>query len=311
MLYELQLTNTLGTPSILRSVRMLNAASGRTLLSLGAAAIINGDYLHTLDRQIATTTSFAPFEARVLILNLSFTSSNSIPLQVTHRFEVAGVDPFDQRRKLFDYRGGVVSVSRSQPPVLLPPLSGQGWLASDGCCGPTGHVSALFGLDGRLQAAERFAIDWIKIDASGRIYNGTKTNPRNWVGYGATVQAVGSGVVTTATDNQPDQTPGTMPTLPLAKAPGNHVIIRMAGGVTAVYAHFKPGSVRVRVGDKVRAGEVIGQLGNSGASLAPHLHFHIVNGPNAITSDGFPLCDQQVQIGCDRQRRHARRGAAG
>lgn len=62
----------------------------------------------------------------------------------------------------------------------------------------------------------------------------------------------------------------------------------MKGGFSAVYAHLKPGSVRVKVGDKVRAGDVIGLLGNSGTSLAPHLHFHIMNGPNAITSDGYP-----------------------
>jgi hypothetical protein len=34
---------------------------------------------------------------------------------------------------------------------------------------------------------------------------------------------------------------------------------------------------------------VIGCLGNSGASLAPHLHFHVVNGPSAAVSDGFPF----------------------
>jgi murein DD-endopeptidase MepM/ murein hydrolase activator NlpD len=95
--------------------------------------------------------------------------------------------------------------------------------------------------------------------------------------------------VTEASDGQPDQAPGKMPAdLPFSKLPGNHVVIGMKGGFSAVYAHLKPGSVRVNVGDKVQAGNVIGLLGNSGASLAPHLHFHIVNGPSPITSDGYP-----------------------
>ena len=95
--------------------------------------------------------------------------------------------------------------------------------------------------------------------------------------------------MTEASDGQPDQAPGKMPAdLPFSKLPGNHVVIGMKGGFSAVYAHLKPGSVRVNVGDKVQAGNVIGLLGNSGASLAPHLHFHIVNGPSPITSDGYP-----------------------
>jgi hypothetical protein len=137
VLYELQLLNTLGRPADLRSVEVLDAGNAKTLLTLSAADIIKGDYLHTLDRQFATTTSFAPFEGRVL--------------------------------SLFNYGGGSVSVSRRKTPALLPPLEGPGWLASDGCCGPTGHINALVGLNGQLQGAERFAIDWIKIDSSGRI----------------------------------------------------------------------------------------------------------------------------------------------
>ena len=63
----------------------------------------------------------------------------------------------------------------------------------------------------------------------------------------------------------------------------------MKGGFTAVYAHLVPGSVSVEVGERVRAGHHLGLLGNSGASLAPHLHFHIVDGPNVSASDGYPF----------------------
>jgi hypothetical protein len=62
VLYELQLVNTLGRPADLRSVEVLDAGNGRSLLTLSAAEIVKGDYLHTLDRQLATSTSFAPFE---------------------------------------------------------------------------------------------------------------------------------------------------------------------------------------------------------------------------------------------------------
>ena len=289
LLYELQLTNALGSPADLRSVTVLEAENGKTLLTLNAAEIIKGDYLDTLDRQLATSTMFAPFEGRVLILNLSIESGGSITRDLTHRFEVAGTNPFDHQPTVFDHGGGSVSIFVREHPVLLAPVEGSGWLASDGCCGPTGHINALIGLNGKLQGAERFAIDWIKIGPDGRIVSGDRTKPANWLGYGSKILAAGDGVVTEASDDQPDQVPDTMPTdLPFSKLAGNHVVVGMDGGYSAAYAHLKPGSVRVKVGEKVRAGELIGLLGNSGASLAPHLHFHIVNGQSATTSDGCP-----------------------
>lgn len=290
VLYELQLTNTLGEEAELRRVEVLDKASGKTLLVLAAKEIVAGEYLHTLDRQTATSASFfAPFQGRVLILNLAFDKQDEIPRALMHRFEVSGPEPFNKKPADFIYEGGAVAISGEEPPILLPPLEGEGWLASDGCCGPTGHVNAIVGLNGQLQPAERFAIDWIKIDAEGRVFAGDKTKPESWVGYGAKVLAVGDGVVTAARDDQQDQAPGTMPSdLSFAELPGNYVMLALEGGLTAVYAHLKPGSVMVKAGDKVKAGEVIGLLGNTGGSLAPHLHFHVVNGPEGAASDGYP-----------------------
>ena len=63
----------------------------------------------------------------------------------------------------------------------------------------------------------------------------------------------------------------------------------MGPGVFALYAHIAPGQVTVHVGQQVRAGQVIGELGNSGNSTAPHLHFHLMNGPSPLTSQGIPF----------------------
>jgi hypothetical protein len=214
-----------------------------------------------------------------------------VPNKVVQRFRVQGDEPFSHQPSTFRYLAGKVRIARRhKPPVISPPLEGKGWLASDAPPDPTSHVNAIVGLDGKLQAAERWAADWIQIDPEGRIFTGEKTNPDNWIGYGATVRAAAGGVVTAARDAMPDQTPGTMPSnLSFDQLPGNYVAIRMKGGLTAVYAHLKPGSVSVDVGDRVRTGRRIGKLGNSGASLAPHLHFHIVDGPNVSASDGYPL----------------------
>lgn len=290
VMYELQLTNTLAGPADLRSVTVCDPRTGRTLLTLDAVQIVAGEYLHTLNRTSATTTVFESNQGRVLILNLSFKSKRNVPRNVVQRFEVEGAEPFNGQPSVFSYKAGRVPISQRKVPVLSPPLEGPGWLASNAPPGPTSHINAIIGLDGKLQGAERFAADWIQIDPSGRIFTGEKTNPESWFGYGSEVMAASGGVVTAARDDQPDQTPGTVPAdLSFDQLPGNYVAIRMKGGYTAVYAHVKPGSVRVEVGDRVRTGRRLGLLGNSGASLAPHLHFHIVDGPNVSASDGYPF----------------------
>jgi murein DD-endopeptidase MepM/ murein hydrolase activator NlpD len=58
---------------------------------------------------------------------------------------------------------------------------------------------------------------------------------------------------------------------------GNYVLLDIGGGRFASYAHFQPNSLKVKVGDRVKLGQVLGLVGNSGNSDLPHLHFHITN----------------------------------
>src|SRR5262245_37650400 len=90
--------------------------------------------LRSVPTTTAEITSFAPQHGRVLILNLGFDSKDSIPSELTHRFQVSGADPFNKQPEQFD------------PPVLAPPLEGPGWLASDGSRGQTGQINSLVGL---------------------------------------------------------------------------------------------------------------------------------------------------------------------
>jgi murein DD-endopeptidase MepM/ murein hydrolase activator NlpD len=72
-----------------------------------------------------------------------------------------------------------------------------------------------------------------------------------------------------------------------AQIAGNHVIVRI-GDVFALYAHLVPGSVAVRAGDRVGTGQVIGKLGHSGNSTAPHLHFHLMDSAEPGGARGVP-----------------------
>jgi murein DD-endopeptidase MepM/ murein hydrolase activator NlpD len=77
--------------------------------------------------------------------------------------------------------------------------------------------------------------------------------------------------------------------MPLSELNGNYVVIKIGHRRFAFYAHIQPHSVRVHVGEHVTPGQVIGLLGNTGNTDAPHLHFQIMNGPDSWTADGLPF----------------------
>ncbi|WP_030251620.1 M23 family metallopeptidase [Streptomyces sp. NRRL S-455] len=68
---------------------------------------------------------------------------------------------------------------------------------------------------------------------------------------------------------------------------GNHVILDLGNGTYAAYAHLRRGSLTVREGDRVRAGQLLARCGNSGNSTEPHLHFQLMDGPDAARGVPF------------------------
>ena len=88
----------------------------------------------------------------------------------------------------------------------------------------------------------------------------------------------------------PEQVAGQSPTgLPLEQYGGNHIVQDIGDGNYAFYAHLKTGSVKVKAGDQLSAGQVIASLGNTGNTDAPHLHFHVMSTPDPLRSDGLPF----------------------
>ncbi|MGC5034619.1 MULTISPECIES: M23 family metallopeptidase [unclassified Streptomyces] len=70
---------------------------------------------------------------------------------------------------------------------------------------------------------------------------------------------------------------------------GNHVVLDLGDGTYAAYAHLRRGSVTVREGDRVRAGQPIARCGNSGNSSEPHLHFQLMDAPDPDAARGVPF----------------------
>lgn len=88
---------------------------------------------------------------------------------------------------------------------------------------------------------------------------------------------------------------------------GNHVVIR-TGDVYAVYAHLAPGSIAIAVGDRVAVGDVIGRVGHTGNSTAPHLHFHLMDSADPVRARGIPCAFAHYLVQRDGRWEPVQRG---
>ena len=78
---------------------------------------------------------------------------------------------------------------------------------------------------------------------------------------------------------------------------GNHVIIESSNGIFALMAHLKKGSIAVKEGQQVKEGDIIGQVGNSGNTIQPHLHFQLMkeNDPSQSVPVPFSLKSYKIE----------------
>jgi murein DD-endopeptidase MepM/ murein hydrolase activator NlpD len=188
--------------------------------------------------------------------------------------------------------GGRAVVPAGAPLVLGPPLRGGRWVALNGPSKTSVvHRLSMQVVDGLPRISQRFAIDWMKLGDDGLAFHGDSKKNESWAGYGSEVLAVADGTVASVKDGIPQNTPLSpemaVP-ITLDTIGGNFVILDLGDGRYAFSAHLQPGSLRVKPGDRVRRGQVLGLLGNSGNSDVPHLHFHLADANNSLGAEGLP-----------------------
>jgi hypothetical protein len=128
---------------------------------------------------------------------------------------------------------------------------------------------------------QRFAFDFLGVDEKGNTHRGQVQKNEDYFAFGREISAPGDGVVTDVISGVRDNVP---PSMNPYSALGNAVFIQHRDNEVSVLAHLKLGSIKVKVGDKVKTGQIIGQCGNSGNSSEPHLHYHLQN--TAVIQDG-------------------------
>lgn len=239
--------------------------------------------------------ALAPGVRAVVYVWLALDSAANVPSALAHTVIFAGGDTA---------RGGTTAVRRATDVVLGPPVGAGDWWIGLGPSNTSEHRRAVIrvGDDTVPHLAQRFAIDWVRMDARGE-YARDHRGRRNvdWFGYGDTVRAVADARVAAVVDGVPENVPGeNSRAVPMTvhTVLGNYVVLDLGSGSGALhryalYGHLIPASLRVRVGDTVRRGQALGAIGNSGNSDGPHLHFHVTEAPDAesapLRGEGVPF----------------------
>src|SRR5215203_5947507 len=157
----------------------------------------------------------------------------------------------------------------ADPVAIDPPLAGEWAMLAGGRSTLISHHYST--------PVVRDALDFMQLDEEGRGFQGDPNRAESWYGFGEPVLAPAEGTVVSVSDVHPDEPIGKTGQTPSL---GNHIVLDIGSGRYAVLAHLERGSARVSEGDRVRLGQQIAAVGDSGDSLWPHLHIHVQEGPD-------------------------------
>ncbi len=298
LVYELKLANQSASFVTVNSVQALGPSKpvGGKLAGAGLDRVLRLD-------GGKEGTLIGPGEGAMIFMDVRFARRATLPRTLRHKFVLSLRDPAalppggrdDDPAAIpptkLSFAGVPTPVSRRKAVVVSPPLRGGKWVVGNGCCATlNAHRGATLSINGTIHVAERFAIDFVQLNAQDRLFDGPVDKNSSYAFFGDKVYSAADGVVVRKQDGLPEQVPGKLPADATVKtAGGNYLVIDIGGGRFAFYAHLQPGSLRFKKGDRVRRGEVIGLLGNTGNSDAAHLHFHIMDGPSPLRSNGLPF----------------------
>ena len=298
--YELLLTNAVQFAVDVKRVEVRDPKTHRVLLSLDGRALssrMNSIAGATTGVTPPDTTLLSPSGSAVVWLDVRARRKADLPDVLQHRVVSSTRPPPGEESIRFSSRIGRVLLRAREPVELGPPVRGGIWTALEGCCDyDTHHRRGLLVVNGNEVVSQRFAIDWIMLDRRHRAWVGDPDRLSSYLSYGQPLIAAADGKVIIVRDGSPDQSPPDNPIPPsVPELPGNRVILRVGPGTYLLYAHMRPGSVQVHVGERVRRGQVLGRLGNSGNSATPHLHLQVQITRNFL-SDGLPFVFNRFRL---------------
>jgi Peptidase family M23 len=284
--YEIHLTNFNAAAYTLQNIAVTNE-SGAALLNVDGKAL--AAVLYHLGRmpneQPAAAANIAPGETVIAYMWIDIAQNAAIPTRVQHELKILKAG----ETKSIDVQSASTTVA-TELPQIMSPLRGKSWVAGSAPSNSSPHRRTIIIYEGKPHIAQRYAIDWVQFGSDNKTYTGNSKDNRSYHCFGLEAYAVADATVVEVKDGLPENVPNEKPAVPInfETVAGNHVNLDLGGGVFAMYAHLQPGSIRVKVGDRVTVGQVIGLVGNTGNSSEPHLHFQLMNHNNPLGSEGLP-----------------------
>ena len=262
--YELYLTNFSSNMMVLQRIEVLDAdksgAKPINTFESGPLAALLQPVGEQASAERNSPYQLAAGSTVVVYLWITIDHGTRVPKRLSHRVFTAD----------FSADGAVISTHHTALHVLGPPVRRTNWLADDGPSNDqeNHHRRGILIFEGRTRISRRYAIDWLKID-NGTTFSGDATDKRSYHAYGQPVAAA-DGTVVTARDGLPDNVPGHdegfHPAVPITPdtVAGNTIVLDLGVQEFAHYCHLQAGSLRVKVGDHVRRGQLLANIGDSG-----------------------------------------------
>lgn len=165
------------------------------------------------------------------------------------------------------------------------PLSGAWWAIQAGDWSDQ-HKQEVF--------SQPYALDFVKLGPNNLQYASNGLTLEDHYSWNQPVYATAGGKVAYVCYDMPDLKPGVPPDPRLFRDDvrrllGNAVAISHANGEFSYYGHLQQASLQVNQGQVIQRGTLLGYVGNSGNSPGPHLHFHLMEGPNIFIDRGLPV----------------------
>ena len=285
--YDLVITNAFTAEVTLKSLMVTGA--GRPLLELTGEALAS----HTHQIIAGQPSARIPASSTVVTLVdvvLPRSAGRAVPRRLTNRIDYT-FPPGAKFQAVIGSTtvfGPVLSTARRQPVVIASPLRGSGWSIPNGCCAdPTSlHRNFVLSVNGTFVTPELFAIDWAQV-VNRSFFRGDGKQLSDYPDFGAPIYAVANGTVVSTITNRPEVPPFASSN-PTVRKPqdfgGNEIIEKIGAGLYAAYEHLQTGSIVVGPGQRLRTGEPIARLGNTGNTDFPHLHFGIQGGPSPLSN---------------------------
>jgi murein DD-endopeptidase len=290
--YELHLINFSTDTLKLKKLSILNVGDS-SICSISQKQDLQNRYRKIGSAKIDTSMWLAPGSSAVIYIELTLQKKRIREIAHHISFEIVGEEHLGE----FSNQTPITKCLFTTQLVLGSPLQSGAWTAVYDPSWERGHRRVIYTLNGTARIPGRYAIDFIKMHSNGKYATVDENIIRNWYGYEVDVLAVADGIVASTRDDfSESKTLSEHTEYSADKATGNYVSIKIGESQFAFYEHLKPKSIKVKVGQKIKKGEVIASLGFTGQTTGPHLHFHLANADSPLGAEGIPFVFESFEV---------------